>query len=100
MSLFSAPESVLIKTTLLKSLQRCCSQHPDLALVKTSTDNSPGRQHYAQMIEFPGAYSYTSGKAYDNLVLQATLPGVKKLLLWLALFWENVLPLQLDLIQG
>ena len=40
MSLFSAPGSVLIKTTLLKSLQRRCSQHPNLALIKTSTDNS------------------------------------------------------------
>ena len=39
MSLFSAPGSVLIKTTLVKSLQRRCSQHTDLALVKTSTDN-------------------------------------------------------------
>ena len=43
---------------------------------------------------FPRAYIYTSGKAYGNLVLQATLPGVKKLLAWLVLFSENVLPLQ------
>ena len=29
------------------------------------------------MIEFPQSL-YTSGKAYGNLVLQATLPGAKK----------------------
>ena len=68
----SAPgRSYLIKTTLLKSVQRRCSQYTDLALIKTSKD---GRQCNAQMIEFPE----TSGKAYGNLVLQATLPGAKK----------------------
>ena len=36
-----------------------------------------GRQRDGRTIEFPGAY--TSGKAYGNLVLQATLPGAKKL---------------------
>ena len=77
MSLFSVPGSVLIKTTLLKSLQRRCSQHPDLALVKTSTDNS--RWQTAVMLRRSNFRSlYTSGKACGNLVLQATLPGVKK----------------------
>ena len=77
MSLFSAPGSVLIKTTLLKSLQRRCSQHPDLALVKTSTDNS--RWQTARCSDDRISRSlYTSGKAYGNLVLQATLPGAKK----------------------
>ena len=66
MSLFSGPGSVLMKTTLVKSLQRRCSQHTDLA----------GSQRDTQTIEFPRAY--TSGKAYSNLVLQATLPGAKK----------------------
>ena len=51
MSLFSAPGSVLMKTTLLKSLQRCCSQHPDLLLIKTNTGNS------TTLIEFPGAHT-------------------------------------------
>ena len=72
MSLCSAPGSVLIKTILLKSLQRRCSQHPDLALIKTSTDNScwqTARQSNFQSL-------YTSGKAYGNLVL--VLHGVKK----------------------
>ena len=72
MSLFSAPGSVL-----LKSLQRCCSLHTDLTLIKTSTDNSAGKQH--PMLGQSNFQSlYTSGKAYGNLVLQATLPGVKK----------------------
>ena len=54
MSLFSAPGSVLIKTTLLEVTARgVCSQHTDLALIKISTDNSPGRQRDAQTIEFP-----------------------------------------------
>ena len=38
-SLFSEPESVLIKTTLVKSLQRHCGQLTDHALIKTSMDN-------------------------------------------------------------
>ena len=37
-----------------------------------------GKQNGAQTIEVPGAYSYTSGKAYGNLVLQATLPVAKR----------------------
>ena len=47
-----------------------------------------------------GAY-YISGKAYGNLVLQATLPEAKGLGAWLVLFLENVLPLAIavDLIQ-
>ena len=77
MSLFSAPGSVLIKTTLLKSLQRRCSQHTDLALIKTSTDNS--RWQTARCSDNQISRSlYTSGKAYGNLVLLATLPGAKK----------------------
>ena len=48
-----------------------------------------GRQCDTQTIEFRSLY--TSGKAYGNLVLQATLPGVKKLRVWLVLFLENVL---------
>ena len=89
MSLFSAPGSIVIKTTLLKSLQRHCSQHTDLALIKTSTDN----RHWqiAQCSDDQISWSvYTSGKAYGNLVLQATLPGAKKLCLWLVLFLENM----------
>ena len=72
----SLPGSVLIKTTLLKSLPRR-SQQPDLALVKTSTDNS--RWQTARCSDDRISRSlYTSGKAYGNLVLQATLPGAKK----------------------
>ena len=52
-SLLSAPGSVLIKTTLMK--RRCGA--PDGVLVKTSTDNTAGRQRAAQMIEVPGAYT-------------------------------------------
>ena len=82
MNLFSAPGSV-IKTTLLKSLQRRWSQHPDLALIKTSTNNS--RSQTARCSDDQTFRSqYTSGKAYGcnlaipNLVLQATLPRTKK----------------------
>ena len=89
MSLFGVPGSVLIKTTLLKSLQRRCSQHPGLALIKISTD----RQLDAQTIEFPGAYTLLE-KPMVTLVLQAKLPGAKKFPAWLVLFLENVLPLQ------
>ena len=39
MTLFSAPESVLIRTTLVKSLQRHCSALRGV-LIKTSMDNS------------------------------------------------------------
>ena len=70
-----------------------CSQHTDPALMKTSTDNS----HWQTMRHSDDRISwnlYTSGKAYGNLVLQATLPGAKKLRVWLVLFLENVLPLQ------
>ena len=77
----SEPGSVLIKTTLLKSLQRHCSEHPDLALIKTSTDNS----HWQTVRCSDDRISlslYTSEKAYGNLVLQATLPWAKKLRLW------------------
>ena len=31
--------------------------HPDRVLVKTSTDNSPGRRRDAQTIDVPGAYT-------------------------------------------
>ena len=76
-SLFNAPGSVLIKTTLLKSLQRHCSKHTDLALIKTSTDNS--RWQTARCSDEQISLSlYTSGKAYSNLLLQATLPRAKK----------------------
>ena len=89
----SAPGNVLIKTTLLKSPQRRCSQHPDLAPTKTSTENS--RWQTARCSEDRISRSlYTSDKAYGNLVLQATLLWVKKLGPWLVLFLENVLPLQ------
>ena len=57
MSLLSTPGSVLIKTTLMKSSVeafRCC---PDCVLVKTSTDNSPGRQREVQTIQVLGAYT-------------------------------------------
>ena len=65
-----------------------CSWHPDLALIKTIvTDSVMLRQS-------------NFGKAYGNLVLQATLPGVKNLQsVWLVLVVENVLPLQVDPIQ-
>ena len=36
-----------------------------------------GRQNVAEMIEVPEAYTLL-GKAYGNLVLQATLPGAKR----------------------
>ena len=71
MSLFSAPGSVLFKRTLLKSLQRRCSQHPDLF----SYLNKYG-QYSLRRSNFPSRY--TSGKAYGNLVLQATLPVAMK----------------------
>ena len=54
MSLFSAQGSVLIKTTLLRSLQRRCSQHTDLTLIKTIV---AARQRDVQTMEFPGAYT-------------------------------------------
>ena len=92
MSLFSAPGSVLIKITLLKSMQRHFSQHTDLTLIKISTDNS--RWQTAQCSDDRSRSLYTSGKAYGNLVLQATLPWAKKLGPWLVLFLENVLLLQ------
>ena len=57
MSPFSTPGSILIKATLLKSLQRRCSQHTDLALIKTSTEIVAGRQRDVQTIEFHGAYT-------------------------------------------
>ena len=88
MSLFSAPGSILIKTTLLKSLQRHCSQHTDLALIKVSMTMVTGRQCDVNFWSL-----YTSGKGYGNLAQQATLPGTKKLCAWLVLFLENVLPL-------
>ena len=71
MSLFSAPGSVLIKTTLVKSLRRRCSQHSDLALIKTSTDNSLWQTAMLRRSNFQEPMVL-------NLVLQATLPGVKK----------------------
>ena len=43
-------KAFFIKTTLLKSLQRRSSQHTDLALIKTSMDNS--RWQTARLIEF------------------------------------------------
>ena len=92
MSLFSAAGSVLIKTTLVKSLQRRCSQHTDLALVKTNMDNSRWLTTRRSDDRISRSL-YTSGKAYGNLVLQATPPGAKKLRAWLVLFVENVLPL-------
>ena len=55
MSLLSAPGSVLIKITFMKSLPDA----PDCVLVKTSTDNSrwqTGRD--ALRIEVPGAYTF------------------------------------------
>ena len=57
MSLFSAPGSILIKTTLQKSLQRHCSQHPDFALVKTSTDNSRWQTARCSDDRIPRAYT-------------------------------------------
>ena len=66
MSLFSAPGSLLMKTTLLKSLQRRCSQHTDLTLIKTSMDSS--RWQTVQWSDDRISCSlYTSGKAYGNL---------------------------------
>ena len=62
----SAPGSVLIKTTLLNSLRRRCSQHPDLALIKTNTDDC--RWQTARSSDDRISWSlYTSGKAYGNL---------------------------------
>ena len=74
----SAPGSVLIKTTLVKSLQWHYS----------APDGDQVLRAY-----------YTSGKVYGNSVLQATLPEAKRPCVWLVLFLENVLPLQLDLIS-
>ena len=54
MSLLSAPGSVLIKITFMKSLPDV----PDCVLVKTNIDNSrwqTGRD--ALRIKFPGAYT-------------------------------------------
>ena len=72
-SLFSAPGSVLIKTTLVKSLHgRGIVGHPDRVLIKTSTDNS--RWQTDRCSDDRNSRSlYTSGKAYSDLVLQATL---------------------------
>ena len=90
----SAPGSILITTTLVKSLQRrCSSQHPDLALSKQVRTIVAARQCDAQTIEFSGAFTL-SGKAYGNLVLQATLPKMKKHPCVASTFLENVLPLQ------
>ena len=59
MSVFSAPGSVLIKTILEITAEAFCSQHTDLALIKTSTDNNrwQTRQCDTQTIEFPRAYT-------------------------------------------
>ena len=89
----STPGSVLIKTTLVKSLQKRCTQHTDLALIKTSTDNSRWQTMRCSDDRI-SQNLYTSRKAYGNLVLQATLSGAKKLRAWLVLFSENLLPIQ------
>ena len=59
MSLLSLSGSVLIKTTLMKHLQRHIVVHPDRVLVKTSTDMTivAGRRRDAQTIEFLSLYT-------------------------------------------
>ena len=77
MSLFNAPESVLIKTTLEVTAE-AYNHYTDLALIKTSTDNSCRQTARCSDHQISRSL-YSSGKAYGNLVLQATLPGAKKL---------------------
>ena len=58
MNLFSAPGTVLIKTTLLKSLQRPVVVSTQISLLsKQVRAIVAGRQRDGQTIEFPGAYT-------------------------------------------
>ena len=52
--------------------------HTDVSLSKQAPTIVAGRRRMLKIIDVLGAY-YTSGKAYGNSVLQATLPGEKAL---------------------
>ena len=62
-----APGSVLIKTTLMKSLAEALWCTQTVFLSKQVLTIVAGRRRNAQMIEIPGAYTV--------LVLQAAHPG-------------------------
>ena len=85
-SLFSVPGSIIIKTTLVKSVTEAlwCTQTMFLSK-QVWTVWQMDRCSDAQI----SWRLYTSGKAYSNLVLQATLPGTKR-----PVGAEDMLPLQ------
>ena len=82
----STPGSILIKTTLVKSLQRCCSTPRPCLYQRLEQTIVAGRQNDPQ-IEVLGAY-YTSWKVYGNLVMQAMLLGRRGLSMWLVLCFQ------------
>ena len=51
--------------------------HPDCAFIKTSTDNSHWQTERCSD-DRNSRSLYASGKAHSNLVVQSTLPGVKR----------------------
>ena len=57
MSVLSAPENVLIKTTLMKSLPEALWCTQTVFLSKQVLTTVAGRQRDAQTIEVPGAYT-------------------------------------------
>ena len=78
MSLLSAPGSVLIKTTLMKSLAECCSA-PHCVLVKASTCKSDSWSLYTSKV-----ICYYNQHLLDQRDLHA----------WLVLFLDNMLLFQ------
>ena len=78
MSLLGAPGSVLIKTTLMKSLAECCSA-PHCVLVKTSTCKSDSWSLYTSKV-----ICYYNQHPLDQRDLYA----------WLVLFLDNMLLFQ------
>ena len=90
MSLHSAPGSVLIKTTLMKSSAEALWRTQTVFLLKQVWTIVTGRMQDAQTIQVLGTYTLLRG----NLVLQTIPPEAKKPCAWLVLFLENMLPLQ------